>query len=908
MTLEAGSHVGRIRIDALLGSGGMGEVYRGWDEKLERAVALKVVHGEKRLSAAIRTRFLREARMLSRLDHPNISRIYDVVERDDGDYLVLELVEGRTLRNLLQAPIPRAQALDIALQVARVLTATHARDIIHRDLKPENVMINSEGQVKVLDFGLARSVVDTAPEGHDGASATDDYTKTAVLSELATTNPTHTFAGSIVGTLQYMSPEQARALPLREPRDINSLGVLLLEMLTGTHQVYGPVESPHELLSLVRRAEIAPFDSGDAALNTLVKRMVALHPADRPAAHAVVRDIESILTRPARIRRRAIAGATIAAILLAIAGAFFVSRRLAEPRSLFGERDRGKIAILPFRNETGDASLKWIEVGLANLVQEGVSRARGADVAKTEDVLRAMQNLGLSGSRFTPTQRRRLLDALGADVLIAPSVVLSEGKYTIRYAPLTADDEQSAREVTSTVLVEAAKHMSVQLAQRIDPTAQASVVRTRYSVDNVANMLYAIGAEEFQRRGPRIAAHYFTVCLDRDPDFVAARLMLAETAKRMADNERAHQLLAEALSRARERGDRELVARVLLRRGWWHVDAGEKDEAERDAKEAQEIGRTTGAREVVADALSMHGYIALRRGELDRGKTMFTEALRIAIELRDAPMQARLYNNVGLIDEAARRTSEARANYERAIELTDRTGDRYLGSTIMGNLGNTYGTERDYARAEQIIRRQHALARETGDASLEIFPLANLGLYLWAQGKEQEAIRATEQAAAVAAKVGNPRVETIILSNLATAHTKLGDLEKAQSYNDAAFAKFGTLNDPESERDLLLGGAYLLIRRGKLDEAARAIAKAEKWQLDGRVFVMRGRLAYARGDYKTAYEELKRAKAMDDPWFAHYELMLRASEESARTGKPSSIAFEGNAAVPAADAAASRRR
>src|SRR5258708_2173226 len=154
MHISPGSHIGRIRIDALLGSGGMGEVYRGWDERLERPVAVKVLHGDKRLTPSLRGRILREAKVLSRLDHPNICRIYDVIERDDADYLVLELVDGHDLRVAMINGLARAESLGILLQIARVLGDAHTHAIVHRDHKPENVMITNAGDVKVLDFGI----------------------------------------------------------------------------------------------------------------------------------------------------------------------------------------------------------------------------------------------------------------------------------------------------------------------------------------------------------------------------------------------------------------------------------------------------------------------------------------------------------------------------------------------------------------------------------------------------------------------------------------------------------------------------------------------------------------------------------------------------------------------------------
>ena len=136
----------------------MGEVYVGFDETLKRRVALKAIHSEHRLHAESKTRFLREAQILSQLDHPNICRVYDYIEDEAGDWLILELIEGKSLRPALEGGLDWAARLKIAEQIADVLVVTHAAGVVHRDLKPGNVMITVSGDVKVLDFGLARSV------------------------------------------------------------------------------------------------------------------------------------------------------------------------------------------------------------------------------------------------------------------------------------------------------------------------------------------------------------------------------------------------------------------------------------------------------------------------------------------------------------------------------------------------------------------------------------------------------------------------------------------------------------------------------------------------------------------------------------------------------------------------------
>jgi tetratricopeptide (TPR) repeat protein len=889
MPLESGTRIGRIRVDALLGAGGMGEVWRGWDEKLERAVALKVIHADKQMHAAVRARFLREARVLSQLDHPNICRIYDVLERDDGDYLVLELVEGTTLRSRIEAGLGRAEALDIALQVARVLAVTHARGIVHRDLKPENIMLTPHGQVKVLDFGLARSVdtMRVAPEPMD-MSVPDDVERTAVLGRpAATTDDSHTSAGSLVGTLHYMSPEQARGLPIAEASDVYSLGIVLYEMLAPGRAAYGPVETPIELLTLVRRGEVAPYDFRDRALTSLIRRMLAPHPADRAQADTVVRELESLRERPARVRRHLFTGAAAMLFLVLMAGVFVLSRR--SPERLFA-RPQGRIAILPFRNQTGDASLRWIESGLAELVIEGTRRARGADVVSAEDVARAMERVRVRGE-LTGQQRRSLLASLGADVLIAPVVTADEGKYTIRYAALRPDRAETPRETSSTVLVEAARQMSIDLAQRIDPASAASV-RARMSLDTTANMLYAMGAQELQTRGPRIAAHYFTVCLDRDPEFLAAKVRLAECRKAMAENGEASRLIEEALAQARIRNDRDLIGRALIQRARWSIDDGAYQVAETSGREALAIGRATNDRDLVARAFGALGHATWRMGRLAEAKGYFEQGLRIFVALGDPRQQAQFHNNLGVLADSIPDAAMAEANFTKAAALVDRLNDRYLGATITGNLAGVYAARGDFARAEELRRRQIALTRESGDTATEVYGLVNLGLFLWAQGKEPEAVAVTRDAVAVAAKVGNPRIEAVILANLGIAETKLGHLDAARAHNAAALQKMSTIVDPEVARDVHLATAYTAIRAGRLAEAEQSLDRAESWRSSARCLLYRARLAYARGDYARAWTLVKQAKQAEGLWLIQNEQMYRAFEESVRTGRPATAKFE----------------
>ena len=221
MPLSVGDKLGPYEILALLGAGGMGEVYRARDTKLKRDVALKVLPATFLRDPERMSRFQREAEVLASLDHPNIGPIYGMTDSQDTHGLVLALIEGPTLADRIAArPMPQEEVIAIAKQIIDALEYAHEKGVLHRDLKPANVKITHEGVVKVLDFGLAKVLEDEQPQ----SSGADSPTLTLG----------HSQAGVILGTAAYMSPEQAVGKKTDRRSDIFSLGVVLYEMLTGT--------------------------------------------------------------------------------------------------------------------------------------------------------------------------------------------------------------------------------------------------------------------------------------------------------------------------------------------------------------------------------------------------------------------------------------------------------------------------------------------------------------------------------------------------------------------------------------------------------------------------------------------------------------------------------------------------
>ena len=315
-----GERFGHIHVTEVVGQGAVGDVYGAYDEKLERKVAVKVLSADQRLDSDARERLLREARALSRLDHPNICRIHDYIESDKADLLVLEFIDGRTLTDVTEE-LSRREKLRIASAVANVLVVAHREGIVHRDLKPDNVMLTRAGEVKVLDFGLARWL-------HRAAviRQSDRFRKVVPLLHVAESGdtlpfpagrspgrPLATAIGVAIGTPVYMSPEQARGEELTPASDMFSFGLLMQFLFTG-REPHPQSLSAREVIRRVSAGETDPARGVPLDIATLINRLKQLAPADRPTAVETLERLERLASRPQRVARNGAVAAAMAVL------------------------------------------------------------------------------------------------------------------------------------------------------------------------------------------------------------------------------------------------------------------------------------------------------------------------------------------------------------------------------------------------------------------------------------------------------------------------------------------------------------------------------------------------------------------------------------------------------------------
>ncbi|HZQ53761.1 MAG TPA: protein kinase [Bryobacteraceae bacterium] len=500
--LPSGAQLGPYRVESLIGVGGMGTVYRGRDTRLNRPVAIKVC-AQRFLSG-----FAREARLISTLNHPNVCALYDV----GSDYMVLELVEGLTLsERIRQRPVPVQEALAIAAQIAAALEAAHELGIVHRDLKPANIKITSSGLVKVLDFGLAKRIGLPPGSAGGGDSLTESY---------------QTHPGLILGTVAYMSPEQARGLTVDKRTDIWAFGCVLFEMLTRKRAFEGETATDTLAAVLAKQPDWNALPkSTPNHIRRLLDRCLNKDPAKRPQHTSEVRLAVQAPGAAGKIgfvlRRRWRRAAIPAAIVCLMVATGYWGMQKSSIRS---------IAVLPFVNETGEPANEYLTDGVAEELINNISllphvnvrsrstafRYKGKDV----DPQQAGKNLKVDAVLVGRMALRRDEFSLSAELVDTSTDRHIWGE---RYDRKLSDLADVERQITDGV--------SGKLHAPLTPGEQKKI-QARMARSSDAYQLYLRGRYEmyrFTEDSARLAIQYFEQAIAKDPTYAEPYCGLADT-------------------------------------------------------------------------------------------------------------------------------------------------------------------------------------------------------------------------------------------------------------------------------------------------------------------------------------------------------------------------------------------
>jgi serine/threonine-protein kinase len=696
--LAPGSTISHYRIIEQLGQGGQATAYKATDTRLNRSVVIKVLLPELAASENARRRFEREARLASALDHPNICAIYDIGENDGLCYIVMPYIEGRTLKQVIAGqPLEPLSALSIAVQVADAIAAAHARGIVHRDIKPNNIVVNDQGQVKVLDFGLAKML------GSDGEGAVDhDKSVTEI--------------GVPYGTMGYGSPEQAAGERVDHRTDVFSLGVVLYEMVTGRQPFKG--RNRIEILHAVINNEPDPINdhspNAPPQLQKILDRALAKKPRERFGTMAEMRDAlknlmsrllresgiatggDAILVAPQRARSSWRLSGTLGRVFGARVFNRFRQHQSpnrnqpldSEPRSTpsqsgrsggssrpptWGSENKQTIAVLPFKNLSGNAEDNFYEFSLADGIIAELAHLRSLVVRPSQYIA------GYAGQNIDP---RQVGEDLAVNTVLAGSFIKTPERFRVTTQLIaTATGEilwsekidADARDLI-TIQDTIAEHVIARLKLNLTEEEQQKIERPLTANPE---------AYEFYLRGRDLLFQYMSHTFD-DSDLDVAIRMFQEAVRLDPNFARAHYTLG----------------RCYVHHGQGYGGHEYFELAERSLQRALELDPN------IPGARLQMVYVYLHRGEKELALATLADVRRKAPNDPTVFIVAgMLYRLNGLYDKAIRQ-------YDKLLELNP--SDIVIACYNRGRI-YTYRHEYDKALAEfekaRAVEPEHPLIK-----------------------------------------------------------------------------------------------------------------------------------------------------------------------------------------------------
>jgi tetratricopeptide (TPR) repeat protein len=890
-----GRTLGSYRVVESLGSGGMGEVYLAEDVRLGRRVALKVLPPEMASHPEKIARFEREARAVASLSHPGIVTLHSIEEADGLRFLTMEHVEGETLsKSIPPRGFATERLLSLAIHLTDAVAAAHRQGILHRDLKPENVMLTADGRLKVLDFGLAKLRYD-AEEGDRTTKETQSVTQD----------------GRIVGTVAYMSPEQAQGLPVDHRSDIFTLGILLYEMATGERPFRGNTNL--SVLSSILKDTPRPAselrDDIPKPLARMIQRALEKRPEDRyQSTTDLRRDLEDLkrdvdtgevvlsttagrarAARPRAGRPRwalPVAAASALAVLATIGVLFF--RGQAPATAGDGRRS---VAIFYFDNLTGDPSLDWLRTGLTDMLVTNLSQSPDLRVLGTSRLYQLLQDAGQRDEGKVPSEVVETVSrkAQAATALVG-SFVRAGSQLRIQASlqdPATGEVLASERvegdadgglfalvdDLTTRLRkrLEAPPPTLARLAERRHPERKEKKLEEVTTTSVEAWKAYAEGSRLHDRLQEKEAQAFFEKAVEADPGFAMALAKLSIVHGNLGNMEKARAYAAKAVAKA---GDLPPGERFYIEGRHYSLDPASIEKAVAAyAKAVEDAPSHTAARNNLAQLLIqlrrypealVHleelrrqgmtfpgSYMSLAEAYVHTGQTdRAREALKSYVA--EHPDRPAGYENVAFFEMSQGRTDVALAALDKASDLHPKDVMKIETGRFVA-----YALRDDWPNAEAAAKRLQA----SDDPRLHWEGGATLAMASLYRGDVGEARRLTAEGAKTGRNV-HERVGARLFR--ARLEADLGRHREALAEAEAV------LREKVDEPKALAGGhamrAISLAGLGRQAEAEKSVAEAEAFLetlprslADPARLHLRGEVALAAGDHAGARDALLKA-------------------------------------------------
>jgi serine/threonine protein kinase/tetratricopeptide (TPR) repeat protein len=841
---------GRYEILQLLGEGGMGAVYKAKDSELDRFVALKVIRRDLASNAAIVARFKQELLLAHQVTHKNVIRIYDLTDADGVKFITMEFIEGADLRRLLmeRGKFTPEEAVETIRQTCFALYAAHTVGVIHRDLKPQNIMRDVQGRTVVMDFGLARSV------------QSDGMTNT----------------GALVGTMEYMSPEQALGRELDQRSDIFALGLVFFELLTGNT----PYRADTAIASLLKRnqeratpaVELDP--SIPKGLSDIVAKCLERELNERyQSVQEILNDLDawqgkrpisaSLISAHFPPQKKTLPvwkWATVALAVVVAVGGWMLRGRLLPNANNKAHGPVASLAILPFRNASGDPGLDWLGSSLAEMLSTDVGQSASLRMVSSDRLHQVLRDLHLNpSSQLDPQMLHQLGEFSNAQTLVWGQYVKVGDQIRIdatlqdlkrdRTSSLKAE-AQSEKDLLAAVdrLAESIRE-NLALSPEIVKELQAQAFRPS-SKSTEALRDYDQGIELVRQGNNLEAQKKFDSATQEDPDFALAFSRLAQTYSSLGyDNEadrysrRAVELsaslptsekyLIEASNARIENDTQKAISAyqnivkaapedpdIQFTLASLYEDANDFDNARLHLAKVLEQDPK------YVDALLASGRVEIKSGNPQNGLDFLNRALTLAIQLDNQEEKAAILQAIGVAYRLTDKPQEALRNYQESMAIKKQIGDKRgiavslnESATAQVMLGQSAAALASYKEALQI-------RREIGDKRGVADTLNDLANFYQDAAQPDEALKLYKEALQSNRDLGDESGQAMSLNNIGTSYLSKGQYQDALTYYQQALQLREKLKVPDDIAETIRNLAATDTKLGQYDEALSQYLKA----------------------------------------------------------------------------------
>jgi eukaryotic-like serine/threonine-protein kinase len=840
---------GRYEILQLLGEGGMGAVYKAADRELDRFVALKVIRPEMASDPSILARFKQELLLAHQVTHRNVIRIYDLGEAKGVKFITMEFIEGKDLRSLIREKKKFApeEAVDLIQQVCLALHAAHSVGVIHRDLKPQNIMRDGTGRILVMDFGLARTL-----EG-EGMTQT----------------------GALVGTMEYMSPEQALGKDLDQRSDLFALGLIMYELLTGKM----PFRAESALASLIKRTQerAIPVSDVDAqipgALSGIVSKCLERDLDQRyQSASAILADLNTWKDKRAagtinltasikplgRTLPWPLITGIVTALVLAITG-YLLREKLFGPSAKAPTGPVVSLAILPFRNASADQGLNWLGSSVAETLSTDVGQSAHLRIVSPDRVSQILRDLRISPDALLDSATvQRLAEFSNADNIVW-------GRYT-RFGDQIRIDAtiQDMKHGHTITLSESATENNVLKAIdvlagdiRSNLALSSSTIKElqgqsfKPSTDSLPGLHDYNDGLQLARGGNFLdAAKRFEAATKEDPQFALAYSELAKTYANLGQDDDAEHASRKAvelsdqlpppekylIQASHDRIQRDYPKAIeaygtLAKAAPNNADvlfelAGlyEKSSAYDKAREAYTKVLTLDPKRV--DALLAIGRVEVDSGNSEKGLEYLTRAQALAVEFGNDEERAQILQAMGVAYANLNKHEDALRNLRESLEIKRKLG---LKKGIAMSLDAMASSEDALGKPDQAFKDYKeavAVYQELGDKAGTGDILNNFAQFHFDHGQYDQALKLFKESLQAEIDVGNPSNQGYVLNNIGNVYFIKADYQNARTYYEQALQVREKVKVSSNIADTLHNLGDTSVRMGQYDQAIEQYLRA----------------------------------------------------------------------------------